>query len=119
MSEEQLRNKLCEKASKEFELFKDEILKGSKETIFDAAYKITTMNDFADMCDPNCGCLSIDEVKVLLKEKYPVHTLYNFYQNTDAGGISDLHESIWYDLSELISKNIEKQKIRNSEKNAR
>lgn len=111
MIEQELRNKLWEKASKEFETFKVELLKESKEALFDSAYKITTMNDFTDMCDPNCGCLSLDEVKALLKEKYPVYTMYSFYQKTDAGGISDLYEAIWYDLSELISQNKDKQKL--------
>lgn len=119
MIEQELRNKLWEKASKEFETFKTELLKESKEELFDSAYKITTMNDFTDMCDPNCGCLSLDEVKALLKEKYPVYTMYSFYQKTDAGGISDLYEAIWYDLSELISQNQENRKSKNITRNER
>ncbi len=104
-NEKTLREKLWKKASKEFDDLKNDILKESKETIFDSAYKISTLNDFTDMCDPECGCLSIESVKALLKEKYPVHTLYNFYQKTDAGSISDLFEAVWYQLSELESKN--------------
>ena len=51
------------------------------------------------------GCLKINEVKALIKEKYPAHTLYNFYMKSEAGGISDLYESIWYRLNDLASRN--------------
>ena len=94
MSEEKLRNKLWDIVNKEFNDFKNEQLQNSKEEIFENAYKISTLSDFVDMCDPECGCLKIDEVKALIKEKYPAHTLYNFYMKSDAGGISDLYESI-------------------------
>lgn len=110
MSEITLREKLWDKVSKEFDDFKKEQLNESKETIFENAFKISTLNDFVDMCDPDCGCLNIDEVKVLLKEKYPAHTLYNFYMKTDAGGISDLYESIWYRLKDLVDRNNLKNK---------
>lgn len=110
MNEITLREKLWDKVSKEFDDFKKEQLNESKETIFENAFKISTLNDFVDMCDPDCGCLNIDEVKALLKEKYPAHTLYNFYMKTDAGGISDLYESIWYRLKDLIDRNNLKNK---------
>ncbi len=110
MNEITLREKLWDKVSKEFDDFKKEQLNESKETIFENAFKISTLNDFVDMCDPDCGCLNIDEVKALLKEKYPAHTLYNFYMKTDAGGISDLYESIWYRLKDLVDRNNLKNK---------
>ncbi len=118
-NEKNLREQLWKKASKEFDDFKRELLKESKETIFDSAYKISTLNDFTDMCDPECGCLSIESVKVLLKEKHPVHTLYNFYQKTDAGSISDLFEAIWYQLRELELQNNTKQNTKKQNKEAR
>ena len=68
MNEITLREKLWDKVSKEFDDFKKEQLNESKETIFENAFKISTLNDFVDMCDPDCGCLNIDEVKALLKE---------------------------------------------------
>lgn len=111
MNEETLRNKLWDKVSKEFDEFKIEQLKESKETIFDNAYKISTLSDFVDMCDPDNGCLNIKEVKALLKEKYPAHTLYNFYMKTDAGSISDLYESIWYRLNDLVDRNNLKNRV--------
>lgn len=110
MNEITLREKLWDKVSKEFDDFKKEQLNESKETIFENAFKISTLNDFVDMCDPDCGCLNVDEVKALLKEKYPAHTLYNFYMKTDAGGISDLYESIWYRLKDLVDRNNLKNK---------
>ena len=110
MNEITLREKLWDKVSKEFDDFKKEQLNESKETIFENAFKISTLNDFVDMCDPDCGCLNIDEVKALLKEKYPAHTLYNFYMKTDAGGISDLYESIWFRLKDLVDRNNLKNK---------
>ena len=110
MNEITLREKLWDKVSKEFDDFKKDQLNESKETIFENAFKISTLNDFVDMCDPDCGCLNIDEVKALLKEKYPAHTLYNFYMKTDAGGISDLYESIWYRLKDLVDRNNLKNK---------
>ena len=110
MNEITLREKLWDKVSKEFDDFKKEQLNESKETIFENAFKISTLNDFVDMCDPDCGCLNINEVKALLKEKYPAHTLYNFYMKTDAGGISDLYESIWYRLKDLVDRNNLKNK---------
>ena len=111
MNETLLRNKLWDKVSKEFEEFKKEQLNESKETIFDNAFKISTISDFVDMCDPECGCLNVNEVKALLKEKYPAHTLYNFYMKTDAGGISDLHETIWFRLNDLVDRNNLKNKV--------
>ena len=110
MNEITLREKLWDKVSKEFDDFKKDQLNESKETIFENAFKISTLNDFVDMCHPDCGCLNIDEVKALLKEKYPAHTLYNFYMKTDAGGISDLYESIWYRLKDLVDRNNLKNK---------
>jgi len=111
MNESDLRNRLWDIVSKEFDDFKNEMLKDSKETIFDNAYRIATLSDFVDMCDPECGCLNIDEVKALLKEKYPANTLYNFYMKTDAGSISELHESIWYRLNDLVERNNHKNKV--------
>ena len=105
MKEEQLRNKFWDIVTKEFDEFKKEQLQNSKEEIFENAYKISTLSDFVDMCDPDCGCLKTDEVKALIKEKYPAHTLYNFYMKSDAGGISDLYESIWYRLNDLANRN--------------
>lgn len=105
MQEEKLRKELWSKASLEFEKFKKEELSKTKEEIFNNAFKITMISDFTDMCDPYCGCLKIEEVKVLLKENYPIHTLYNYYMKTDAGGINDLYDSIMYRLNELIENN--------------
>ena len=105
MKEEKIRKELWSKASLEFEKFKKDELSKTKEEIFEDALKISMINDFTDMCDPYCGCLSNEEVKGLLKEKYPVHTLYNYYMKTDAGGINDLYESIVYKLNELAENN--------------
>ena len=105
MSEEKLRNKLWDIVNKEFNDFKNEQLQNSKDEIFENAFEISTLSDFVDMCDPECGCLKIDEVKALIKEKYPAHTLYNFYMKSEAGGISTLYESIWYRLNDLASRN--------------
>lgn len=110
MNETLLRDKLWVKVSKEFEEFKKEQLNESKENIFNNAFKISTFSDFVDMCDPDCEYLNVNEVKALLKEKYPAHTLYNFYMEADAGGISDLYESIWYRLNELVDRNNLKNK---------
>ena len=97
MSEEKLRNKLWDIVNKEFNEFKLKQLENS--------FKISTFSDFVDMCEPECGCLKINEVKALLKEKYPVHTLYNFYMKSDAGSISDLYEAVWYSLADLANRN--------------
>ena len=105
MSEEQLRNKLWDIVNKEFNEFKLKQLENSKEEIFENSFKISTFSDFVDMCEPECGCLKINEVKVLLKEKYPVHTSYNFYMKSDAGSISDLYEAVWYSLADLANRN--------------
>ena len=43
--------------------------------------------------------------EIFEKEKYPAHTLYNFYMKSDAGGINDLYESIWYRLNDLADRN--------------
>lgn len=116
MNEEQLRNKLWNLANQEFDSFKEIQLKESKETIFDGAYKIAIMSDFLDMCDPENSSLSLEQVKALIKEKYPVQTLYNFYMKTDAGGIDDLYEAVWYDLADLVSKNNDRNKQKNNTK---
>lgn len=105
MNEDKLRNQLWDIVSREFDEFKKEQLQNSKEEIFENAYKISTLSDFVDMCDPECGCLKINEVKALIKEKYPAHTLYNFYMKSDDGGINDLYESIWYRLNDLADRN--------------
>ncbi len=110
INEKTIREKLWKKATQEFENFKKELLKESKEVIFESAYKIATLENFSDMCEPDCNCLSIKEVKTLLNEKHPIHTLYNFYMDTDSGTVSDLYESIWYRLSELVTQKNEKQK---------
>ena len=51
MKEEQLRNKLWDIVTKEFDEFKKEQLQNSKEEIFENAYKISTLSDFVDMCE--------------------------------------------------------------------
>ena len=111
MRETVIRNRLWDKVSKEFDEFKKEILNKSKEDIFNSAYQISTLSDFVDMCNPVCDCLNVNEVKALLKEKYPAHTLYNFYTKTDEGVISDLYESIRYRLNELVDRNKIKNKV--------
>ena len=82
MNEDKLRNQLWDIVSKEFDEFKKEQLQNSKEEIFENAYKISTLSDFVDMCDPECGCLKINEVKALI-----------------------LYESIWYRLNNLADRN--------------
>ena len=77
MNEDKLRNQLWDIVSREFDEFKKEQLQKSKEEIFENAYKISTLSDFVDMCDPECGCLKINEVKALIKEKYPAHALFH------------------------------------------
>lgn len=105
MNEEGYRKKLWEKVNKDYEKFKKEQLKDTKENIFNNAYKIAMLNDFTEMCNPYYKCLSLDEVKTLLKEKSPAQTLYKFYLKTESGSINDLYESIWYRLSDLVDKN--------------
>lgn len=117
--ENKLRQQLWKKASKELEEFKNEQLNESKESIFDNAYKIALLNDFTDMFDPNYGCFSLDEVKALLKEEYPVHVLYNYYMDTDVGGIDDLYEAIWYQLSNDVKAFKEEEKFKKHDKDAR
>ena len=70
MLEDKLRNELWKKATDEFENFKKEQLYKSKEDIFNNSFEISKLSDFTDMCDPDYGCLKINEVKALLKEKY-------------------------------------------------
>ena len=105
MSEEKLREELWNKVNTKFEEYKKQQLTKSKEEIFNNSFEIAHYQEFVDMCDPECGCLKINEVKALIKEKYPAHTLYNFYMKSDAGGISDLYESIWYRLNDLANRN--------------
>jgi len=112
MLEDKLRNELWKKATDEFENFKKEQLYKSKEDIFNNSFEISKLSDFTDMCDPDYGCLKINEVKALLKEKYPVHTLYNFYMKSEDGGISDLYESIYFRLNNLVTANMNKEKER-------
>ncbi len=113
MNEKALREKLWQKACNEFTDFKNEQINEDKEKIFDNAYKIALLNDFVDMCDPICNCLSLDEVKALLREKYPVHTLYNYYMKTDAGGINELYDAVWYELKDLVKHTKQLQSNRN------
>ena len=68
MSEQQYRNRLYKKALKEFESFKAEKLKESKESIFDNAYEIAVLTNFMIMCDKKRDYFFLDEVKALLKE---------------------------------------------------
>ena len=114
MSEQRIREKFWEQVTKEFDDFKKEQLKKSKEDIFNNAYEIAILSEFLLMCDPVYSHLSLEEVKTLMKEKYPVHTLYNFYMKTDDGGIGELYESIWYQLSLLHEKNNKNQQLKNN-----
>lgn len=107
MNEEYYRKKLWNKVSKEFEDFKEEQLGLSKEEIFNNAFRISTLSDFVDMCEPEMGIFSLDEVKVLLKEEYPAHTLYYEYMDSDAGSYSEKYDAVWYKLSALIDKSKE------------
>lgn len=116
--ERKIREQLWKKASKELEEYKNEVLSESKEKIFEDAYSIAIIKDCTFMCDPECGCFSLDEVKVLLKEKYPVHTLYNYYMDTDEGSINDLYEAIWYQLSEDV-KSFKEETLKKQNKDAR
>lgn len=119
MNEQKYRELLWKNASKELEEYRIEKLKESKENLFEDAYSIAVIKDFTIMCDPECKKLSLDEVKVLLKEDYPVHTLYNYYMDTDSGSISDLYEAIWYQLSNDVKAFKEEQKTKKQDKNAR
>ena len=114
MNEKYYRKKLWDKVSKEFENFKEEQLGLSKDEIFKNAYKISTLSEFVDMCEPDMEIFSLDEVKALLKEKYPAHTLYYEYMDSDAGSYSEKYDAVWYKLSTLVDKNkeqINKNKI--------
>ena len=107
MKEEYYRKKLWDKVSKEFENFKEELLGLSKEEIFNEAYKISTLSDFVGMCEPDMSIFSLDEIKALLKEEYPVHTLYYEYMDSDAGSYSEKYDVVWYKLSNLVKQNKE------------
>lgn len=113
MNEKAIRNRLWKQVNREFEEFKKDQLNKDKEEIFDNAYKIAVFSDLVDMCDSSYGCLTINDVKALLKERYPVHTLYNYYMKSDVGGISDLYEAIWYRLDKLQEKNLRIAKQKN------
>jgi len=105
MTEEYYRKKLWIKVSKEWKDFKIEQLNLNKEEIFNNAFKISTLYDFVDMCEPELTIFKIDEVKALLKEKSPIHTLYYEYMNSDAGSYNDKYDVVWYKLSELVEQN--------------
>lgn len=117
--ERKIREELWKKASKELEEYKNELLKESKEHIYEDAYSIAVMKDFTLMCEPSCKKLSLNEVKVLLKEEYPVNILYNYYMDTDAGSINDLYEAVWYQLSQDVKTLQEEQKLKKQNKDAR
>lgn len=107
MNEEYYRKKLWNKVSKEFEDFKEKQLGLSKDEIFNNSYTISTLSDFVDMCEPDMGIFSLDEIKALLKEKYPVHTLYYEYMDSDAGSYREKYDAVWYKLSNLVKQNKE------------
>ena len=109
MTSDSLRLKLWNKVSNDFEKFKNQQLTESKETIFDNAYMISMLQEFTNMCDPKCFCLKDNEVKYLLKEPYPARTLCNLYLKADVGGTTDLYESIWNRLNDLVEKKINKK----------
>ncbi len=119
MKEQKYRELLWKKASKEFDDFKNKMLNEKKEAIFITAYRISILNDFTNMCDRYCNCLSLDEVKALLKKDYPVHTLYSYYMKSEAGSVDDMHEAIWYQLSNDVKALKEEQKSKKQDKNAR
>lgn len=119
MNELDYRNRLWDKVDAEFEKFKKEQLLASKESIFNSAYKIAKLSEFKIMCNPASNVFSLNEVKALLKERNPIHILYDFYMDSQAGFIDELYESIYERLSELESENIKNQtnkKIKEQEK---
>ncbi len=116
MNKQQYRDKLYKKALKEFEIFKKEQLKESKESIFNNASKIAILNDFMIMCDKEYDYFSLDEVQSLLKNEYPLDTLYNYYIKSDVGSFSDIHEAIWYKLRDGVKEMNQNKKLENQNK---
>lgn len=91
MNENIYRKRFKEKVTKEFNDFKSEQLKLSKEAIFENAFKISCYYEIfsAYLIDEN---LNIDDIKKLLKEKCPIQTLYNYYLKTDLENINEIYD---------------------------
>lgn len=77
------------------------------------------MTYFTEMCEPNSGCFTLDQIKALLNEKYPINTLYDYYIKSDDGGYDDLYEAVNYRLEALVSRNNEEQNKKSMDKSAR
>lgn len=116
MNDTLLRKKLWDKVLKEFENFKEKQLSENKEDIFKNAFEISKISDFTDMCDPEMEIFKIEEVKALLKEKYPVHALFYEYMKGDGGeSYGDLYDSVWYKLNSLVDENKKQNNKNNKE----
>ena len=87
-SKEQLKQKLDEKISKEYEDYKGEILKKGPDEVFREAYKISALYDIAEYIYQTS--FSVPEMHLFLKEKCLLESLYQEWLEIDDSRMEEI-----------------------------
>lgn len=103
-----LRDKLWEKASKEQSEYMADLQKMTPEQIIESCYETVMREDILLTFEYECNSpqLSDEQVKALLKMKYPIDACYNAWQKSDVTYMDRIQETV----DKFSEKEAEKEK---------
>ncbi|MBR6800851.1 MAG: DUF3848 domain-containing protein [Eubacteriaceae bacterium] len=93
---DQLLDKLYDLIENEQRELKDELRILSPDEIISRAYEIATKEDIAMMLE--CEELDVSQLKVLVKEKYPLDSIYSEWLKRDYSHMEYLRETMFSHL---------------------
>ena len=97
-----LLDKLYDLIGNEQTELRNELRLLSPDEIVSRAYEITTKEDIAMMLE--CEELDISQLKVLVKEKYPIDSIYRVWLKRDYSHMEYLRETMIYHLKKEIER---------------
>lgn len=111
-SQKDIREQLWEKASKEQSEYTAELQKLTPEQIIEKCYETVMREDILLTFEYECNSpqLSNEQVKALLKMKYPIDACYNAWQKSDVTYMDRIQETVDKFSEKEAKKESEKQK---------
>lgn len=93
-----------ERMNGEFDQYRQEILSGSKDEIFDKSYEITIRRELKDFILKVARVVYEDEARAIYSSKDILELCYNNWQNSEKSLQIDIENSAFDTIGEVIRK---------------
>ena len=97
----ELNDRLCERMSDEFAVFREELRKMSVDDVLKHAYKYVICSDI--LIEMEVGCLSPEKIRALLRSPHSLQDVYDIWLDTETDYMENILNAIENTADSIIN----------------